>query len=86
MLGHQLPDPLPPFADFWATLDNAFAWLAGEIAVVVPPRAERGDLDPACVAPRALTTWRRGFLFELIRYAGAKRLKVDIDYRAEDVR
>jgi predicted DNA-binding transcriptional regulator YafY len=37
-------------------------------------------------APRAITSWRRGFPFELIRYAGANRLKVDIDYRAENGR
>lgn len=86
MLGHQLPRPLPPFADFWATLDEVFAWLAGEVTITVPPRAERADLDPAWVAPRAITSWRRGFPFELIRYAGANRLKVDIDYRAEDGR
>jgi hypothetical protein len=24
MLGHQPPRPLPPFADFWATLDEIF--------------------------------------------------------------
>jgi hypothetical protein len=86
MLGHQLPRPLPPFADFWATLDEVFAWLAGEVTITVPPRAERADLDPAWVAPRSITSWRRGFPFELIRYAGANRLKVDIDYRAEDGR
>jgi glyoxylase-like metal-dependent hydrolase (beta-lactamase superfamily II) len=86
MLGHQLPRPLPPFADFWATLDEVFRWLAGQITITVPPRAERGDLDPAWVAPRAITSWRYGFPFELIRYAGANRLKVDIDYRAEDGR
>lgn len=38
------------------------------------------------MAPRAITSWRRGFPFELIRYAGANRLKVEIDYRAEDGR
>lgn len=86
MLGHQLPRPLPPFADFWATLDQVFLWLSGEAAVLVPQRIERGDLDPAWIAPRAITAWRRGFPFELIRYAGANRLKVDIDYRAEDGR
>ncbi len=86
MLGHQLPQPLPPFADFWTTLDEVFAWLAGEVALVVPQRAERADLDPAWVAPRAITSWQRGFPFELVRYAGANRLKVDIDYRAEDGR
>ncbi len=86
MLGHQLPRPLPAFADFWATLDEVFAWLAGEVALVVPPRAEQANLDPAWIAPRAITSWRRGFPFELIRYAGANRLKVDIDYRAADGR
>lgn len=86
MLGHQLPQPLPPFAEFWATLDEVFAWLQGDIAVVVPPRAEQANLDPAWVPPRAISSWRRGFPFELIRYAGANRLRVDIDYRAEDGR
>jgi predicted nucleotidyltransferase component of viral defense system len=86
MLGHQLPRPLPPFGDFWATLDEVFAWLEGEVTITVPPRADRADLDPALTAPRAITSWRRGFPFELIRYAGANRLKVDIDYRAEDGR
>ncbi len=86
MLGHQLPRPLPPFADFWATLDAVFAWLAGEAPVVVAQRIERADLDPTWVAPRAITSWHRGFPFELVRYAGANRLKVDVDYRAEDGR
>lgn len=85
MLGHQLPKPLPPFADFWATLDDVFDWLAGA-AAVVQKRAEFGDLDPAWVAPRAITSWRSGFPLELIRYAGANRLKVDIDYRAAEGR
>lgn len=86
MLGHQLPRPLPAFADFWTTLDELFAWLAGEIHITVPPRVERADLDPVWVAPRAIASWRLGFPMELIRYAGANRLKVDIDYRAEDGR
>jgi predicted DNA-binding transcriptional regulator YafY len=51
-----------------------------------PPRIERQDLDPVWLAPRAISSWRRGFPFELIRYAGANRLKVDIDYQAEDGR
>jgi len=86
MLGHQLPKPLPPFADFWASLDEVFGWLSGDIQLVVPQRIERADLDPAWIAPRAITSWRRGFPFELIRYSGANRLKIDIDYRAEDGR
>lgn len=86
MLGHQLPKPLPPFADFWAALDQVFGWLAGEVTVAIPPRAELGEPDPAWVAPTAITSWRRGFPFELIRYAGANRLLVDLDYRVEEGR
>jgi hypothetical protein len=80
------PAALPPFVDFWATLDEVFGWLAGERVITVPPRAELGDLDPTWVAPRAITSWRRGFPLELVRYAGANRLKVDLDYRAADGR
>jgi hypothetical protein len=83
MLGHQLPRPLPPFADFWETLDDVFAWLAGRLRIPQLPRAAFGDLDPTWTAPRAITSWRRGAPLELLRYAGANRLKVDIDYRAE---
>jgi len=47
-------------------------------------RAELGkDLDPEWTAPRAISSWRRGIPIETIRYAGANRLKVEIDYRAE---
>jgi predicted nucleotidyltransferase component of viral defense system len=86
MLGHQLPRPLPAFADFWGTLNEVFAWLGGEVTPAMPPRANRADLDPTWVAPRAITSWRRGFPFELIRYAGSNRLRVEIDYQAEDGR
>ena len=86
MLGHQLPRPLPPFADFWMTLDDVFRWLAGTRRTIQLPRASLGDLDPGWEAPRAITSWRRGVPLELLRYAGANRLKVDIDYRAENGR
>jgi predicted nucleotidyltransferase component of viral defense system len=85
MLGHQLPRPLPPFEGFWATLDDVFSWLAGTLAVRELPRAQSGEVD-AWEAPRAIRSWRRGVPLELIRYAGANRLKVDIDYRAEQGR
>lgn len=86
MLGHQLPRPLPVFEEFWATLEEVFAWLTGEIQVEAPQRVERDDLDPDWIAPRAITSWRRGFPFELIRYSGANRMKVEIDYQAADGR
>lgn len=86
MLGHQLPRPLPPFSDFWTTLDDVFHWLAGRLPIVQLPRAEFGKLDPAWEAPRAITSWRWDLPIELLRYAGVNRLKVDIDYRARDGR
>ncbi len=82
MLGHQLPRPLPPFATFWATLGDVFDWLEDTAHRPDLPRAESADTDPTWEAPCAITSWRQGVPVELIRYAGANRLKVDIDYRA----
>jgi hypothetical protein len=83
MLGHQLPQPLPPFASFWSTLDDVFNWLTGTTARRQLPRAALGDLDPSWQIPQAITSWRRGIPLELLRYAGVNRLKVEVDYRAE---
>ncbi len=86
MLGHQLPKPLPAFEGFWSTLDDVFAWLAGTLQIRGLPRAQMGKLDSSWEAPQAITSWRRGVPIELLRYAGSNRLKVDIDYRAEQGR
>lgn len=85
MLGHQLPKPLPPFEGFWSTLDDVFSWLSGRSGTSQLPRAglPNIELDPTWEAPKAITSWRRGVALELLRYAGANRLKVDLDYRAE---
>ena len=85
MLGHQLPF-LPPFDDFWSQLDNVYAWLDGEQPVPhlteTPSRGAVTDWRPA----RHMTTWATGSPIELIRFAGANRLKVTIDYVASDGR
>lgn len=87
MLGHQLPRPLPPFGEFWTALDPFFGWLAGESLHIELPCATLGrNLDPNWVPPRAITSWRRGIPLETIRYAGANRLKVELDYRPEQGR
>ncbi|MHB1981659.1 MAG: nucleotidyl transferase AbiEii/AbiGii toxin family protein [Sulfobacillus sp.] len=83
MLGHQLPKPLAPFATFWQALDDVFAWLAGKFQVPQLQRASEEGLDPVWKAPRAMVSWRQGIPLESLRYAGANRLKVEIDYRAE---
>jgi hypothetical protein len=84
MLGHQLPQPLPPFDNFWNTLPDVFAWLNGNALARLPKIAsfERDDIDPSWTAPRAMSNWRVGFPLEMVRYAGANRLKVEVDYRA----
>lgn len=86
MLAHQLPH-LPPFAEFWGVLDDLFGWLRGRPAAPALERAELGrNLDPVWSPPAGMHTWRRGAPLELIRFAGANRLKVEIDYRAEEGR
>jgi predicted nucleotidyltransferase component of viral defense system len=88
MLGHQLPKPLPPFESFWSTLDDVFSWLAGRSGTTQLPRAQPRNVgvDPTWEAPKAITSWRRGVALELLRYAGANRLKVELDYRPEQGR
>lgn len=81
MLGHQLPH-LPSFDDFWSQLDNMFAWLDGsrhlpQLTEISPTEAVT-DWRPA----RHMTSWQQRSPIELIRFAGANRLKVTIDYRA----
>lgn len=86
MLGHQLPHPAPTFSMFWDTLGDVFEWLSGRAAPSKLRRAELPGLDPTWIAPTAIRSWRYGFPLELIRYSGANRLKVEIDYRAEQGR
>ncbi|HMQ27092.1 MAG TPA: nucleotidyl transferase AbiEii/AbiGii toxin family protein [Acidimicrobiales bacterium] len=82
MLGHQLPY-LPPFEEFWAELDELFAWLGGGVAVPalqpMPVGSDVTEWRPA----RYMTTWNSGAPLELIRFAGANRLKIAVDYRPE---
>jgi hypothetical protein len=85
MLAHQLP-ALPPFEQFWNGLEELFGWLEQTVVLPTLARAELGQLDPEWRAPRSMTSWRSGAPIELIRFAGANRLKVAIDYRAEQGR
>ena len=83
MLAHQVPH-LPPFAGYWDELASIFEWLAAKVKAVVPPRliAQPED-DATWIAPRAMTSWRTPFPLELVRFAGANRLRVELDYRAK---
>ena len=82
MLGHQLPF-LPAFEGFWDELDSVFEWLEGRIAVPVLEPIQYSD-DVSDTRPaRYMTTWDTGAPLELIRFAGANRLKVVLDYWPE---
>lgn len=84
MLEHQLPS-LPPLEAFWDALPAFFEWLALGRAPVVPA-AYRGGSGETLLRERALrlpiSATRQSYI-EIIRYAAANRLLVEIDYRNE---
>ncbi|MGH3544978.1 MAG: nucleotidyl transferase AbiEii/AbiGii toxin family protein [Mycobacteriales bacterium] len=82
MLAHQLPE-LPAFDGFWETLEDLFGWLSGAVPMPHLEPATDSTVSGEWKAPRTMTSWRTGAPLELIRFAGANRLKVEIDYRAE---
>ena len=85
MLAHQLP-VLPPLAQFWNALDDLFRWLEGTVEVSRPsPRitVPGSAVDPNWRPSPMMSSWRSGAPIEIIRFAGANRLKILLDYRAE---
>ena len=82
MLGHQLPH-LPDVTLFWREIDSVFDWLSGAPVRVLGRVPVSAEIDPIWEPPRAMTAWSHRAPLETIRFAGANRLKVEIDYRAE---
>lgn len=85
MLAHQLPH-LPPFVEYWDEAAEVFDWLHGARSKPSLPKATLGAVDTSWVPPREMASWQAGTPLELIRFAGANRLRVEIDYRAESGR
>lgn len=88
MLAHQLP-ALPPLDQFWNSLQDLFAWLEGTAAVIqsAPRLTVPGPaLDTAWRPSPMMSTWRAGAPIEIVRFAGANRLRVRLDYRADSGR
>ena len=80
MLGHQLP-VLPPVESFWEALPEFFGWLAGTftpVAVAAYPFAAGDEVIRAVVTSGVPD--RAKAVIEVIRFAGANRLCVQIDY------
>jgi hypothetical protein len=81
MLGHQLP-VLPPVADFWAALPEFFTWLMGEAKAPERMRIDPG-LSEVTIRSRVLPMsipYRSRALLEIIRFAAANHLCVDLTY------
>jgi len=80
MLAHQLPQ-LPPFAHFFAELPKVFDWLFGVVAKAVVPVYPVGeDIDTSWRPPATVTIWSLQVPLEIIRFAAANRLCVDLAY------
>ncbi len=81
MLGHQLP-ALPPVESFWSELPEFFDWLTGAVTPVVLAAYPLAAGDRVLRAPAGAIRipGRSTPIIEAIRFAGANRLCVDLDY------
>ncbi len=87
MLGHQLP-ALPPLESFWDVLPEFFGWLAGTrapAAVTAYPLAA-GEQVLRMPAGAFRLPGRSTPFIEVIRFAAANHLSVDLDYVSEEGR
>lgn len=83
MLSHQLP-ALPPFEDHWNQLPNVFDWLhqikGKEIYATIPDKKDEPS-DSSWSPPPMVHAWHAGAPIEVIRFAAANRLCVDLEYQ-----
>ena len=90
MLAHQLP-VLPPFDQFWSALPSAFEWLEEKPVRAQPPAMGSGryEIDEHWHAPAMAGSWHAQGIsapLEIIRFAAANRLCVEMDYEDENGR
>ncbi len=81
MLAHQLPQ-LPDLGGFWDALPEFFAWLEGRVEQERPalgPVSGSGDIYRPAYGQLGLRMARGGSM-EIIRFAAANHLCVDLDY------
>ncbi|MBI4005515.1 MAG: nucleotidyl transferase AbiEii/AbiGii toxin family protein [Gammaproteobacteria bacterium] len=86
MLGHQLP-ALPSFEQFWQELPAVFDWLHGIAEKVTKPAIRilargEGEIDDTWKPPSMAASWSSygSTPLEIIRFAGANRLCINLDY------
>jgi len=82
MLRHQLP-ALPPVESFWSTLPEFFSWLESGVAPEIPASYATAPGETV-LRERTLRLPVRPALqshLEVIRFAAANRLCIDLDYQ-----
>ncbi len=82
MLGHQL-QALPPVESFWSVLTDFFAWLETGVAPAVPATYQMA-VGETVLRERTLSLPVSGTaqsFLEVIRFAAANHLCVDLEYR-----
>jgi predicted nucleotidyltransferase component of viral defense system len=81
MLAHQV-SVLPPFEQFWQVLPTVFDWLYRAVEkVVATPIPTMGEtLDTTWLPPAMVQAWNQPVPLELIRFAAANRLCVNLTY------
>lgn len=82
MLAHQLP-ALLPVGQFWDALPEVFAWLDGAVAPALIAMPLNGGSELIRERIIGVPTSAQTFI-EMIRFAAANRLLVEIDYRDKD--
>ena len=82
MLGHQLPK-LPPFEQFWQELSDVFKWLHAEVEKPVRESisALGRPIDETWRPPAMAQAWHTDTPLEIIRFAAANRLCVELAYQ-----
>jgi predicted nucleotidyltransferase component of viral defense system len=82
MLSHQLP-MLPPREQFWEELPAMFDWLnSGEWkgSQVIAKAQIKEEIDHTWQPPSMIHAWHQSTPLELVRYAGANHLCVELTY------
>lgn len=81
MLGHQLPLS-PPFEQFWKEIPEVLSWVQGTAEKAVLTSAPVGeDIDLSWQPPPMIHAWHARVPFEVIRFAAANHLCVDLRYQ-----
>jgi hypothetical protein len=82
MLNHQLPALLPA-TSFWEALPEIFDWLHGQVVAPAMAMAASSPLVQERIISFPAGSRGQSFI-ETIRFAGANRLLVEIDYRDQE--